>query len=108
MGCVKTVTDATGLTVGYAYNNLDNVTKVSYPDGTSETTEYTCCGIPGVVTDRAGRKSYYDYDVMKRLTRVQDAQGNTLQLDRDANGNLRRLVDAKGHLEPIRIGIYSR
>ena len=98
VGRVKTVTDATGLTVGYDYNNLDNITKVSYPDGTAETTEYTCCGIPGVVTDRAGRKSYYDYDVMKRLTRVQDAQGNTLQMDRDANGNLRRLVDAKGHL----------
>ena len=80
------------------YNNLDAVTKVSYPDGTSETTDYTCCGIPGVVKDRAGRKSYYDYDVMKRLTRVQDASGNTLQLDLDAMGNLVRLVDSKGHL----------
>ena len=98
VGRVKTVSDATGLTVGYDYNNLDNVTKVSYPDGTSETTEYTCCGIPGVETDRAGRKSYFDYDVMKRLTRVQDAAGNTLEMDRDANGNLLRLVDAKGHL----------
>ena len=108
VGRVKTVSDATGLTVSYTYDNLDNVTKVSYPDGTSETTEYTCCGIPGVETDRAGRKSYFDYDVMKRLTRVQDAQGNTLQLDRDTNGNLLRLVDAKGHLTKWQYDAVSR
>lgn len=101
VGRVQTATDTTvtpNLTMGYRYNNLDEIVQVLYPDGTSETTDYVCCGLPGVVTDRSGRKSYYDYDVLKRLTRVQDAQGNTLQMDYDKNGNLVRLVDSKGQL----------
>ena len=76
-GRVATQTDQVNLTVAYEYNNIDHVTKESYPDGTSVSYDYTCCGLPGVVTDRAGRKSYYDYDPMRRLARVQDAKGDT-------------------------------
>ena len=97
MGRVAQVTDAAGLSVSYAYNNLDKVTRVSYPDGTSETTDYVCCGLAGAVTDRAGRKSYYDYDAMKRLARVQDAAGNSVSVERDAEGRVLRLLDAKGN-----------
>ena len=111
VGRVQTATDTTAtpnLTVGYRYNNLDAITQVLYPDGTSETTDYVCCGLPGVVTDRAGRKSYYDYDVMRRLSRVQDAQGNTLQMDTDAVGNMVRLVDSKGQLTRWRYDAANR
>ena len=97
VGRVKTATDEFG-TMGYQYNNLDAVTKVIYPDGTTQETDYTCCRLPGVVKDRAGRKSYYDYDEMQRLVRVQDAQGNTLQMDYDREGQMVRLVDSKGNL----------
>ena len=98
VGRVRTVTDATNFTKTFTYDNLDKITKVSYSDGTSETTEYVCCGLPGVVTDRTGRKSYYDYDEMKRPKRVQDAQGDTLQMDYDLKGQPVRLIDGKGHL----------
>ena len=97
-GRVKTQTDQMNLTVAYEYNNIDHVTKEKYPDGTSVSYDYTCCGLPGVVTDRAGRKSYYDYDPMRRLARVQDANGGTLQMDYDAEGNLARLLDGKGNI----------
>ena len=97
-GRVATQTDQLGMTVAYEYNNLDHVTREKYPDGTSVTYDYTCCGLPGIVTDRAGRKTYYDYDPMKRLSRVQDAKGDTLQMDYDAEGNLVRLLDGKGSI----------
>ena len=66
------------------------------PDGTSETVDYTCCALPGVVTDRSGRKSYYDYGPLKRLVRVQDAEGQTLQMEYDGDGNRTGLLDAAG------------
>lgn len=96
VGRVQSSTDALGLTISYEYNNLDAVTKVSYPDGTTEETDYTCCRLPGVVKDRAGRKTYYDYDVLRRLVRVQDAGGNTLEMDYDRENRRTRLIDAKG------------
>ena len=97
-GRVATQTDQLGMTVAYRYNNLDHVTEELYPDGTSVKYDYTCCGLPGIVTDRAGRKSYYDYDPMKRLARVQDAKGDTLQMDYGPEGNLVRLLDGAGNI----------
>lgn len=108
VGRVQTETDSTGLTTGYRYNNLNAVTQVIYPDGTSETTDYTCCKLPGIVKDRSGRKTYYDYDPSRHLVRVQDPQGNTLQRDLDKNGNLIRLVDAKGNLTKWRYDAADR
>ena len=98
IGRVKTDTDELGLTLTYHYNNLDAIIKTVYPDGTTQETDYTCCKLPGIVKDRAGRKTYYDYDPLKRLVRVQDPAGNTLQRDFDKNGNVVRLIDSKGNL----------
>ena len=95
-GRLKTATDATGLTVSYVYNNLNNITHVLFPDGTHADTDYVCCGVPGVTTDRAGRKTYYDYDALKRLVREQDATGNTLQFDYDSDGDMLRMIDGNG------------
>ena len=97
VGRLNSARDVSGLTLRYDHDNLDRVTRVFYPDGTREQTDYTWGGLPGTTQDRAGRKSYYDYDVLKRLVRMQDAQGHTLQLDYDWSGNLVHLLDAKGH-----------
>ncbi len=98
VGRLYSATDASGLEMRYAYDSLNRVTKTFYPDGTSEATDYTWGGLAGTTQDRAGRKSYYDYDALKRLVRVQDAQGQTLQMDYDRSGNLVQLMDAKGYL----------
>ena len=97
VGRVNSATDVSDLTLKYDYDHLNRVTRVFYPDGTKEVTDYTWGGLPGTTQDRAGRKSYYDYDVLKRLVRMQDANGHTLQLDYDWSGNLVHLLDAKGH-----------
>ena len=93
----KSVRDTSGLTLVYDYDSLNRMTRVFYPDGTSEETDYAMGGLPGMTQDRAGRKSYYDYDALKRLVRMQDALGQTLQMDYDAAGHLLHLLDAQGH-----------
>ncbi len=96
IGRVQTATDAYGLSRRFDYNDLDKPIKVTYPDGSTEITDYVCCAIPGVTIDRSGRKTYRDYDELNRLRRVQDADGNTLQMDYDKVGNLIRLLDGRG------------
>ena len=97
VGRLKSARDTTGLTMAYDYDSLNRMTRVFYPDGTSEETDYAMGSLPGMTQDRAGRKSYYDYDALKRLVRMQDALGQTLQMDYDAAGNLTQLLDAQGH-----------
>ena len=96
VGRVRNATDADNVTLRYDYNNLGAITRVTYPDSTYASVEYVCCGMPGMVRDRAGRRSYYDYDPLKRLTRVQDAAGQSLEYRYDGAGNLLELLDAKG------------
>ena len=46
-GRVKTSTDAGGQSATYTYDNLDNVTRVDYSDGTFSSTDYLFGGLPG-------------------------------------------------------------
>ena len=95
-GRAISMTDARGITVGYQYDNLDNVTLTTYPDNTTERVQYDCCSVPREVTDRSGRKTTYGHDALKRLRTVQDADGKTLQFDYDKEGNRISLQDANG------------
>jgi RHS repeat-associated protein len=70
---------------------------VDYPDGTYEENLDVCCGLVGVHRERSGRLDYYDYDPMKRLIRMQDANGNSVQYSYDASSHLIEQVDAKGN-----------
>ncbi|MEO6907155.1 MAG: hypothetical protein ABI210_04620, partial [Abditibacteriaceae bacterium] len=96
VGHVATSTDTNGVTLSYQYNNLGHLTKTIYPDSTSQETIYVCCNLPGLVKDRSGKITYYDYDALKRLIRVQDSAGNTASYQYDADGNMLKLLDAKG------------
>lgn len=107
-GRVKTVTDASNFTLGYSYNNLDALTKVTYPDGTYSQVEYVCCGLPGAVRDRSGRWMYYDYDPLKRLVRTQDAGARSVFYGYDADSNIVSLRDTKGQHTSLRYDSSGR
>lgn len=95
LGRVRTTTDESGITLTYDYNKLDKVTRVTYPDGTHEDTTYACCGLPAIVRDRAGRSTYYDYDVFRRPVREQDTAGNVVRMEYDVMDNMTKLIDSK-------------
>lgn len=96
IGHVRTSTNAGGQTVTYDYNDLNQVTKITYPDNSFIGITYACCGLPGMVQDRAGRKTFCDYDELQRLIRVQDTAGNSANMAYDDRGNLAKLIDTRG------------
>jgi RHS repeat-associated protein len=95
VGRVATRTDATGLTLGYTYDNLNRVTSINWPDSRSETINYAgCC--PWLVestTDRSGATTGYEYDPLKRLIAISNPDKTVVRLSYDANGNLAKLED---------------
>ena len=97
IGRLKTATDAASLTTTYEYDDLDRITAMVYPDSTRAEVTYLN-ERPATVKDRSGRISYYDYDNLKRLTKMTDAQNNVLQMGYDGNGNMNRLTDAKNNV----------
>ncbi|MCI5142107.1 MAG: RHS repeat protein, partial [Candidatus Electrothrix sp. ATG1] len=99
IGRVKTSTDATGLTLSYDYNDLNYLTRITYPDGKfSEKTYGSCC--PGMVTsetDRSGKTTSYFYDELKRRVKTVYPDSTITQVEYDANGNLITLLDSNGN-----------
>ncbi len=92
-GRPKTVTDYEGYTVtldydaigGIATKTLDRVTKVTFPDGTTEQSVYDDLGLQeGQLTDapldvvkridRRGRETRYVYDAMRNVTKITDPE----------------------------------
>ncbi|MCI5194102.1 MAG: hypothetical protein D3915_13415, partial [Candidatus Electrothrix sp. AU1_5] len=99
VGRVKTSTDATGLTLSYAYNDLNYLTRTTYPDNKfSEKIYSSCC--PGMVTsetDRAGKTTSYIYDALKRRVKTTHPDGAVTRAEYDANGNLITLLDSNSN-----------
>ncbi len=95
IGRVKTHADATGLILTYDYNNLNNITKITYTDSKFESYAYsTCC--PRLIdssTDRSGRTTSNKYDALKRLIETVNPEGGLTRYEYDANGNMIRLID---------------
>lgn len=103
IGRAGTKTDATGLMLGYNYNNLDQVTKILYPDtvynGATPISKFMtinpspcCTQIIDSITDRAGLTTTYTHDALKRLTNISGPEGN-YGYEYDANGNMKKLKD---------------
>jgi len=99
LGRKKTVTDEEGLTLLIDYNNLDDVAKLTYPDGKYESWSYSAT-IPHQVTsytDRAGRTVTHTYDKLRNLIRTDYPDGGFATYTRDANGNMTTFTDTRGN-----------
>ncbi len=110
VGRVKTHTDATGLTLTYGYNNLNNVTKITYPDGKFVTYAYSgCCPhLVDSVTDRAGRITSYTYDPLKRRTEMINIEGRVIRYVYDENGNNVQLIDPNNSVTTFDYDLNNR
>lgn len=76
-----------GVTSTIQYDNLDRISQITYPDGTSLKKEYDSRNLLSE-TDRGGRFTNYDYDCSAncRMIRSQGTQG-TINYTWDGNGN---------------------
>src|SRR4029453_9270019 len=72
----RTVTDPAGLVLTYDYDNVDRVTKVTYPDTTYEQTTYNRLDAEKR-RDRLGRTTQTGYDAIRRPVMTRDALGQT-------------------------------
>lgn len=97
-GRVRTQTNADGMTVTLTYNNLDDVTRIAYPDGKFAAIAYSAT-IPHLVTsvtERSGLVTSYVYNSRNELVTVTEPGGRKTTYGRDADGNVTRLVDHYG------------
>ena len=110
LGRVRAYTDRAGITLTYDYNALDDVTRITYPDGTFVAITYSPL-IPRLVTavtDRAGATTNYAYDRLNRLISLTRPDGSVTTYERDANGNVTAYIDANGNRTSINHDLDNR
>jgi RHS repeat-associated protein len=110
VGRVRARTDATGLTVTNDYNALNQIVRVTYPDGRFESYAYsTCCPrLLDSATDRGGRTTVFIHDALKRLLQTVNPEGGITQFGYDANGNRTGLTDPNGNVTTFAYDLDNR
>jgi len=99
IGRVSAYTDVNGYTLRYAYNDLDDLVSITYPDG-RQTLYNRSATIPHLiesVTDRAGKTTHYRYNAHKQLDRITDPEGGETRYVYNTAGHATQLVDQNGN-----------
>jgi len=88
LGNLKTRKDPEGRVTTYSYDDANRLTKVSYSDGMTPTTEYgyDADGRRTSMKDGTG-ESTFKYDSLGRLTEAKDGHGDTTSYGYDLAGN---------------------
>jgi len=84
-----------GLLTGYTWDNLERLTGVTYPDGTSRQYAYTLLDVTGQ-KDRLGNWQTATYDNMRHRTSVTDRNGHTTTLGYCLCGGIASVTDPLG------------
>ena len=84
-----------GFTLTYDYDNLDRLTKTSFPNGTEEIT-YNKLD-KATFRDRLGRVTQYTYDANRHLISEKDPLNRTTQYQWCTCGQMIKLTDPKGN-----------
>jgi len=98
----------------YAYDNLDRLTSITYPDATTETWNYQISGTGAQSldvwrsTDRLGRTTSYEYDSIRRLKSSTDPLNRTTAYEWCYCGALQKLTDAKNQVTDWKYDIQGR
>jgi RHS repeat-associated protein len=95
-GRLRTTTDSDSYTVTTDYDAFDRPIQVTYPDGTTEQTQYRTLDTVRR-KDRMGRWTTFTYDAMRRQTSVRDPLGRVVQPEWCTCGSLNALIDANGN-----------
>lgn len=95
LGKILTAKDAIGTTT-YIYDNLDRLTRVMLPDGTSAQYNYNTAGQITKVTDSKGSVTTYTYDARGNLVTRKNAAGKEYKSEYDALSRLTKALTPLG------------
>ncbi len=96
VGRIETWTGTDGYTMTFGYDNLDRLTGITYPDGTSEQVVFNLRDVV-LYQDRMGRATTYTYDAADRRQSMTDAAGRTTYFSWCGCGALDQMTDPLGH-----------
>jgi RHS repeat-associated protein len=94
-GRVRTTTDVSGYTLTYAYDNLNRITNITYPDSTFAQWSYNLLDCSSF-QNRAGLVTSFEYDNLRRMRKITDPLGRTTLLDWCRCGAPKSLIDPAG------------
>ena len=94
-GRPRTLTDVSGYTLTFDYDNLDRITQITHPDSTFEQVTYDRLD-PVVLRDRAGRQTIFEYNNMRKLTKTTDPLGRVTLSEWCRCGAIKSLTDPMG------------
>ena len=88
---------AWGYTLQYTYDDMDRLTRVTYPDGTYEEWTYDKLNL-AEFKDRAGRSTLYEHNALRETIKVTDPLDRETRLEWCHCGALQKLWDANDNL----------
>ncbi|HXD31420.1 MAG TPA: DUF6531 domain-containing protein [Pyrinomonadaceae bacterium] len=91
-----TQTDPKNQTSNLTYDKLNRLLSTANPLGHLSSSSYDEVGNRIAQTDAKGQLTRYTYDSANRLSTITYQDNSTVQLTRDANGNVTRMVDSMG------------
>ena len=106
-GRVRTVKDRDTYTLTYDYDNLDRMTKVTFPDGTYTQTSYGRLDAEWT-RDREGRWTRRWFDALRKVVAVRDPAGQITGLSWCRCGALASLADPMGRITQWNYDVQNR
>lgn len=100
-GLISVRTNALGLVSRYAWDDLERLLTVRFPDDTGVTNSYWKLHLNGQ-HDRLGHFTFYDHDDFGKLTGIVDAESRPTDFDYCACGALETVTDSVGGSTRIR------
>jgi len=101
------VTDANGVTVVNAYDNLGRLLARGYPDNGVEGFGYSAQGVVAY-TNQIGLSNFFAYDAAARKTFETNANGHVIRYTNSAAGDLLSLTDGKNQTTRWTYDEYGR
>lgn len=107
VGRVGTKTDESGYRLTFDYDDLDRLTKITFPDGTFDQFTFTRLDHT-LMKDRAGRQTTFEYNSIQQMIKRTDPLNRTILFQWCKCGDLRSLTDPMGRTTTWRHDIQGR
>jgi RHS repeat-associated protein len=104
---VRTKTDESGYTLAFERDDLDRLTKITFPDGTFHELIYTTLDLT-VIRDRAGRQTTFEYNSVRQMVKRTDPLNRATLFQWCKCGALKALTDPLGRTTIWRHDIQGR